>query len=158
MARALQLWNPFRELEEFRQGFDDLWERMLGEPRAPMLTGVRPALESLIKNGHLIIRADLPGIDPKTVEVTVTGDVLTIRGERHERKEEKGRDYLCREIRYGAFERSLSLPHGVKSDEIKASYQHGVLELTMPAPKELAPKKVAVQVEEADGAKGGKKS
>ncbi len=152
MARgSLSLWSPLREMERMRRNFDDLFERLVGEdafmPWRPGLTV--PAVESYIEGDKLVVRADLPGIDPKDVEVTVTGNTLTIKGSREQKREEKGRDFIHRELSYGAFERSLTLPQGVKTDAIKASYQNGVLELTMPAPKELSAQKVPIQVEVA---------
>ena len=95
-----------------------------------------------------MIRADLPGIDPQNVEISVTGDVLTIKGSREEKSEEKERNFVVKEVSYGSFERSITLPQGVKAEDIKAAYKDGVLELTAPAPKETAARKVAIQVEE----------
>jgi len=152
MARgALSLWSPLREMERMRRGFDDLFDRLLGdEALAPWRPGLTvPAVESYIEGDKLVVRADLPGIDPKDVEVTVTGNTLTIKGSREQKREEKGRDFIHRELSYGAFERSLTLPQGVKADAIKASYQNGVLELTMPAPKELSAHKVPIKIEAA---------
>ena len=93
------------------------------------------------------MRADMPGVDPKNIQVNVTGDMLTVRGNREEKKETKKRDFLRREVRYGSYEYSTSLPEGVKADNVKASYRDGVLELTATMPKELAPKEVKVRVE-----------
>jgi len=152
MARgALSLWSPLREMERMRRGFDDLFDRLLGdEALAPWRPGLTvPAVESCIEGDKLVVRADLPGIDPKDVEVTVTGNTLTIKGSREQKREEKGRDFIHRELSYGAFERSLTLPQWVKADAIKASYQNGVLELTMPAPKELSAHKVPIKIETA---------
>jgi HSP20 family protein len=94
-----------------------------------------------------VVRADLPGIDPKDVEITVTGDTLTIKGSREEQREEKDRNFVFKEVSYGSFERSIPLPAGVKADDIKPSYKDGVLELTAPAPKELAARKVPIEVD-----------
>ena len=150
MARgALSLWSPLREMERMRRGFDDLFERLVGEDAfMPWKAGLNvPAVESYVEGDKLVVRADLPGIDPKDVEVTVTGNMLTIKGSREQKREEKGRDFIHRELSYGAFERSLTLPQGVKADAIKASYQNGVLELAMPAPKELSAHKVPIKIE-----------
>lgn len=106
-----------------------------------------PPLESFIEGDKLILRLDLPGIEPKDVEVSTLGNLLTVKGSREEQKEKKGRNFLRRETLYGSFERSLALPQSVKSDAIKATYDRGVLELTMPAPKELATQKVPIQIE-----------
>src|SRR5581483_1962916 len=155
----LERWRPSRELERFRNEFDDLLERFgfdhdwfrfpLGReffaeweplPR-------HPAIETRVEDGKFIVCADLPGVDPKDVDIKVVGDVLTIKGSREEKREKKKADYLRREIRYGAFERSIPLPEGIKAEDLKASYHDGVLELTAPMPKEALPKEVKIQIE-----------
>jgi HSP20 family protein len=86
-------------------------------------------------NGTLVVRAELPGVDPaKDVEVTVEDGMLTITAERREedKKEEKG--YVRQELRYGSFSRTLTLPEGVSEADIKASYKDGILEIRVPAP------------------------
>ncbi len=148
MAKDPQQWSPFRELERFRRDFDDLFDRFFGggvsaaSPSAPA-----PKIESFVEEGKMIVRADLPGVDPDNVEVSVTGDTLTVRGARQAREEQKGRDFLHREVSYGNFERTLTLPKGIKTEDIRASYQNGVLELTIPIPKESATRKVPIEVE-----------
>jgi HSP20 family protein len=152
--RSLIPWRrheePFRELEEWHHDLDDLFARFMG--RTPFegtaFAGKgHPAMESFVKNDTLFVRMDLPGVSPKEVDVTVTGDVLTVKGERKHKEEKKEGDYTHEEIAYGSFERSMRLPGKVDADKIKASYDKGVLELSMPVPKELAPKKVSVQIE-----------
>ncbi|HLH77856.1 MAG TPA: Hsp20/alpha crystallin family protein [Candidatus Binataceae bacterium] len=150
MARAIQGWSPFRELDRFRRDFDDVFNRFFGSAGAPAAEFIgAPAIESFVENDKMVIRADLPGIDPKDVEVSVTGNTLTLRGSRESRQEDKERDFLHREISYGSFERSLTLPNGIKTEDIKANYHNGVLELTVPMPKELTSRKVPIQVGEA---------
>lgn len=144
----LQPWGPFRDLERMREEFDRLIDRFdrgwLGSFEIPRL---HPHIESFIEEGKLTVRAELPGIDPKDVQVDVTGNVLTIMGKREEKFEEKKRHFLRREMTYGSFERSIELPEGVKADEIKATYHDGVLELMAPVPKALEHKEVKVQIQ-----------
>jgi HSP20 family protein len=150
MANPIQTWNPFREMEHFRRDFDDLFDRFLGRGKrgGKEAGATEPAIESYIEGDKMVVRADLPGIDPKNVEITVTGDILTIKGSREDKREEKERNFVFKEVSYGSFERSITLPAGVKADDIKASYKDGVLELTAPAPKELAARKVSIEVGE----------
>jgi HSP20 family protein len=160
----LERWRPSRELERFRSEFDDLLERFgfdrdwLGSnwlSRLPLGRELfsdwelpaRPAIETRVDDGKFIVHADLPGIDPKDVDIKVVGDVLTIKGSREQKRETKKADYFRREIRYGAFERSISLPEGIKAEDLKATYRDGVLELAAPMPKEATPKEVKIQVE-----------
>jgi len=85
--------------------------------------------------------------DPKDIDISIVGNTLTIKGERKVAKEAKKEDYLFSEVRYGSFERVLTLPEGVRADNIHASYKNGILEVTMPAAKAALPKKVAIEVE-----------
>jgi len=152
MANEPRAWSPFRELDRFKRDFDDLFDRFLGGGASRQLPGQGPALESYMDNGRLIVRADLPGIDAKDVEITASDDQLTIRGRREQKREEIGRDFIHREISYGTFERVIKLPSGVNPDEIKASYNNGVLELTVPLPEQSRTRKVPIQ--SAEGTAG----
>ncbi len=157
MANNLQNWTPFRELDHFKRSLDQMFDHFLGNwnPMESMRGMSTPAFESYLDNDQLVVRADLPGIDPKDVEVTISADMLTIRGKRERTEEQKKRDYIHREVSYGSFERSITLPKGVNADQIKASYKDGVLELTMPAPKEIATRKVPIAIEGRSESDGG---
>jgi HSP20 family protein len=143
----LEVWSPFRELERFRKEFDDVFERVLGgaEHRRLGLWPVVPTVESFVQEGNLIMRFDLPGVDPGKVEVKVAGNLLTVSGSREEKYEKKGRTFMHREVTYGSFERTVELPAGVKSEDLKANYKDGVLELTAPLPKETVPRAIKVE-------------
>jgi HSP20 family protein len=150
----LEKWRPLSELERFRSEFDDLMERFAERDwwrkfDRDFFTSAmaRPAIESYVKDGNFVFHTDLPGIDPKNVDIKVVGDVLTIKGSREEKSETKKADFFRREIRYGSFERAITLPQGIKGEDLKASYHDGVLEITAPMPKEAAPKEVKIQVE-----------
>jgi HSP20 family protein len=148
MANDPKMWSPFRELDRFKRDFDDLFDRFLGGRITPAAqTAIVPPLESCVDQGKFMVRADLPGIDPKDVEITATGDQLTIRGKRARNEEERGRNFIQREVSYGSFERSVKLPEGVKPEEITASYRNGVLELTAPMAEDTKTRKVPIQVE-----------
>jgi HSP20 family protein len=109
--------------------------------------GWTPALESRVENGNLIVKADLPGIDPKEVSISVLGNQLTIEGERKREEKKEEKDYFYQEMSYGKFSRTIPLPEGVEADKVKASYKNGVLEITLPAPQQLASKKVQIEVQ-----------
>jgi HSP20 family protein len=160
----MEKWRPSRELDRFRREIDDLLERFgvgrdwfQGFPFDRDFFGewgpapARPAIETSVEDGKFVVRTDLPGIDPKDVDVKVVGDVLTIKGQREDKRETKKADLFRREIRYGSFERSIALPEGIKAEDLKASYQNGVLELSAPMPKEAVPKEVKIQVEGPKG-------
>jgi HSP20 family protein len=151
MARDPQKWSPFRELDRVRHDFEELLDHSLGSHAARQHHEhhgpATPALESFIDKGKLVIRAELPGVDPKDVDVTVTGDQLTIRGTRERSVDEQSCSFIHREFSYGSFERIVRLPGGINAEDVKASYNNGVLELTMSVPEQSKSRKVAVQVE-----------
>jgi HSP20 family protein len=149
--KSLTPWRPARELETFERRIADMFERFFGpwerERSVWGTEGWAPAIESKADNGNLIIKADLPGVDPKEVSISVLGNQLTIEGERkHEEKKEE-KDYFYQEVSYGKFSRTVPLPEGVEADKVKANYKNGVLEITLPAPKQLASKKVQIEVQ-----------
>jgi HSP20 family protein len=153
---ALVPWRPIRELETIQRRMDDVldqltrqffgprwWEHPRGEAAA-----WEPTIECYIANGTLTIKADLPGITAKDVTVSVLGKQLTIEGER--KRETKGEEpaYLYRELPYGKFSRTIPLPEGVDADKVKTAYQNGVLEITVPAPKQMISKKIPIEVQQ----------
>jgi len=148
--RALTPWRPFGELSTLHRDIDDLFARFFGDEERnwlrPFEMGSAPAIESFLRGHELVVRADLPGIDPKNVELAVEGDRLTIKGERKKVEEEKRANEFYREVSYGRFERTVALPAGVDPDAVKAEYHDGVLEITMKAPKDLKSKKVPITV------------
>jgi HSP20 family protein len=100
-----------------------------------------------VRDNTLWVKADLPGVDPKEVEVTVEGNRLTLRGQRKAESEGSENGYLHREVQYGSFVRSFTIPEGVKAEDIQAKYHNGVLELSVPLPAEVLPKKVTIAIE-----------
>lgn len=139
MAGTLTRWDPFGELSDLRARFDRMFDETLGRERS-----WTPAVDVVRENGNLVLRADIPGIKPEEVKIEIEDDVLTVSGEHEERKEEKDEHYVRRERRFGSFSRSMALPHGVDAKEIKAETHDGVLEVTIPLPKEA--KKETVEV------------
>jgi HSP20 family protein len=117
-------------------GFDlpDIWRRFLN---LDLPTEGWLRVEEAREGDDLVVRAELPGIDPeRDVEVTVSDGVLHIRAHREERSEEKDKDTVRSEFRYGSFVRNLPLPSGVKEEDIKANYKDGILEVRMPMGEE----------------------
>ena len=140
MPGTLPRWDPFTELGELRTRFDRLFDEWLdGRERA-----WTPAIDVVREDGHLVVRADLPGIKPEEVKIEVEDDILTVSGEHRESKVEKDKRYVRRERRYGSFSRSMTLPKGITAKDIKARTHNGVIEVTIPLPKEV--KKEAVRI------------
>jgi len=143
---ALLPIRPFRELEKMMRMWDR-FPRLLTEAEETAQEDFAPPLESFVKDGTLVVRADAPGIDSKDIEISVLHNVLTIKGERRSEKEVKKEDYLRREISYGSFERQMSLPEGAAADKVKASFKNGVIEVTIPLAKEVLGRKIPLEVE-----------
>jgi HSP20 family protein len=137
-------WRPFKELERLMRAWEPRFPRILEEFESEE---VAPPIESFIKNGNLVVRADVPGVEPKDIEISVLHDVLTIKGERKSDKEVKEKDFVRREIAYGSFERRVSLPPGTPADKIKATFKNGVIEVEVPLPPGVKSRKIPLEVE-----------
>jgi HSP20 family protein len=132
---------------------DRLFDSFLREPFGmldwPSFTGSEkwwPAVDVAETDKDLTIHAELPGIDPKEIDVSVTGDQLVISGEKKENSERKGDGFIHSESHYGSFRRVIPLPEGVDSEHVEAQYNHGVLTLTLPKTPVAAPKRIEVKV------------
>jgi HSP20 family protein len=140
-------WWPFTQVEEWHRDVDDLFSRFAVPGRFEGTAfGELPALESFTAKAKHVIRMDLPGVDAKEIDISLAGDVLTVKGERRHQEEVKQRDYARREIAHGSFERAATLPEGADTDKIQARFDKGVLEITMPVTTQTAPpKKVDIE-------------
>jgi HSP20 family protein len=143
--------RPFRELARVEREMEEMfnrfwrewpWPRMAAEAR-----GWSPAVDMIDRKEEVVLRADLPGLEQKDIEVTAEDGMLTIRGERKEEKEVKEEDYYCCERWAGAFARTLSVPPGVDTEKIRATFRNGVLEIHLPKTKEAKGKKIEIKVE-----------
>jgi HSP20 family protein len=136
-------WRPFRELDEWERRFDDLWGRPLS--RLPVEErGWLPAVDVFEKEDKFVVKAELPGIKEEDIDVSVIGDTLSIKGEKRTETEVKEKDYYRSERSYGSFYRSIPLPSNVDADKVEASFENGVLEVTLAKSAKVKPKKIAV--------------
>jgi HSP20 family protein len=149
---AIVRWEPFRDLvavqDRLNRIFDDTFR---GNPRGTeedwALGGQwAPSVDIFEHEGNLVLRAELPGIEPKDVDVHVENNVLTLRGERKFESEVKREKYHRVERAYGTFSRSFTLPNVVDTEKIKAEYKDGVLQVTLPQREEAKPKQIQVAV------------
>jgi HSP20 family protein len=150
MKGELAPWRPFRELERMRREMDRLWESFFEErPRRKIeeLGEWGPSLDLSETKNDLIVKAEVPGIDPKGIDISLSNDVLTIKGEKKQEKEEKEENYHFIERSYGAFSRSIRLPREVQSDKINASYKNGLLKVALPKSEEAKKKEIKIKVE-----------
>lgn len=127
----------------FQDTFDRLFEGFFGPPENGSSLWV-PPMDVVESEKDYCVRVELPGIDPKDVEISVEGNVLTLKGEKKQVHEEKGQGSTRSECVYGSFQRSLTLPEGVDADQVKAEGDHGVLEIRIPKPAAIAPRRIPV--------------
>jgi len=132
---AMQRWEPIIGLGSLDRDIDRLWSRMT----TPSSKGARtemgvfsPTTDVLTRGEDMVVRAELPGVAEKDIDVSVTDDVLTVRGRREQESESKEEGYVIRESFRGSFERSMSLPPGIDPSSVVASYSDGVLEVVIP--------------------------
>lgn len=140
----MQMWRPFESLRrEVDRLFEDFTTRPLRLPFrrpafdiepfwSPKSWVAIPAVDFVERPDAFEVHAELPGMDEKDVAVTISGDVLSIKGEKRQETEEKKPDFHLRERRFGSFERALRLPEGVDAEKIAASFKKGVLTVTLP--------------------------
>jgi len=141
-------WEPFRELMTLRQAMDRLFEESFVRPSrflGLLSAEVHPTIDMYQTPNEVVIKAALPGLKPEEVDIIITGDTLTIRGETKVEEEVKRENYLCQECRYGASSRSITLPSALKTEKAEASFEDGVLTLTIPRAEEAKPKTIKVK-------------
>ncbi len=148
--RRISAFRPFRELSELQEEMNRLWDTMWG-PRfwRPMRVFGReewiPAVDVLQKDNRVLVKAELPGLSEKDIEITVTEDALTLSGEKSEEKEVKEEDYYRCERSFGRFVRQIALPPGVDPNKAQASFKEGVLEIEIPLREAPVRKKIEIK-------------
>ncbi|RME87133.1 MAG: Hsp20/alpha crystallin family protein [Anaerolineae bacterium] len=141
----LTRWEPMREMITLREAMDRLFDEAFTRPFGPLLSTQFPAIDMYQTDDDVVVKAALPGMKADDVQISVVGDVLTIKGEVQEKEEVKKRNYHLREQRYGAFERSIRLPTEVVADKAKAEFEDGILTITLPKAEEVRPKTITVK-------------
>ena len=114
--------------------------------------GWAPAIEVFEKEDKFVVKAELPGMKEEDINVSIVGDTLTIKGERKAESEVKEEDYYCCERSYGSFSRSIAVPSNVDAKKIEASFEDGVLDISLPKVPEVKPKKIAVSAKKKEKA------
>ncbi len=147
MRTTLNRWEPFRGAATLQEQVNRLFGNVLEHSgEESNLTSWAPAVDIYETEHELVVKADLPEVDPKELDIRVENNLLTIRGERKFEKKVNEESYLRVERAYGSFSRSFSLANTVNSEAIKAEYQNGVLTLTIPKREEAKPKQIKVNV------------
>jgi HSP20 family protein len=141
-------WKPFREVSRLRREMDRLWDDFFGPGRKalrPVETEWAPAVDVSETADQVVIKAEVPGMEAKDIDISLAGDVLTIKGEKKSEREEKKENYHLVERTYGSFSRSLKLPTAVAADQVEASYKKGVLTISCPKKEEVKPKAIEIK-------------
>jgi HSP20 family protein len=142
--------RPFREMEEMRRRFDDdvarplmraIWERIPEEQR-----GWAPAIDIFEKGEDFIVKAELPGMKQEDIELAVSGDKLTVKGDKRTESGVQDENYHRAEIEYGPYYRSVTLPEDVDTKNVEATYENGVLRVTLHKAAGAKAKKISIQV------------
>ena len=142
-------WRPFgREFITLRREMDDLWSRFIGEtsPQRRASGEWYPSVDLSETKDGFTVKAELPGLNAKDVDVSLSVNILTIKGERKKEEEKKDEHHHYVERSYGSFQRSFQLPVEVKSDKIEATFDKGILKITLPKAEEAKKKEIEIKV------------
>ncbi|MFC1923822.1 Hsp20/alpha crystallin family protein [Chloroflexota bacterium] len=146
---TMMRWEPFRDLMSLRSAMDRLFENSFIRPSRfwPELERGELSLDLDMyqTDKNVVVKTTIPGVKPEEVDISLTGDVITIKGEHKEEQEVKEQDYFRKERRYGSFSRSIQIPVPVKGDKADAVFENGVLTLTLPKAEEVKPKQIKVK-------------
>lgn len=147
---ALIKWDPFREMVNLQNSINRLFDenfRFWRSPEAGLVEGWSFPVDIKETRDSIIVTAEIPGLNREDVKVSFADNQLTIRGERKKETKEEGDRYLRVERSYGTFSRVFTVDVPVKADEIKAKYQDGILEITLPKKEEVKPKDIEITIE-----------
>jgi len=147
-------WDPFRrrELVSLRDAMDRMFEEGMLRPPVPFGWGEESlAIDMYETDDNVVVKTAIPGVKADDIDVSVTGDTLSIRAETRQEEEVNEDNYLRRERRYGSYCRQITLPGGIKTDQAEADYNDGVLKLTFPKMEEVKPKSIRVQSRQQEG-------
>jgi HSP20 family protein len=142
-------WEPFTNLVGIQGEVNRLFDTFLGRPGVTGTQAMRawlPAVDLQETKDDLVLKVEVPGVREKDVSVSITGDLLTIKGERRWEDESKNQKFLHVERAYGQFERMIQLPLAVQADKVKATYRDGVLEITLPKAESLKPREIKIDI------------
>ena len=152
---VLTRWEPFREFSTLQDRMNRLFRETQGNSQDESLTSssFAPAVDVYEDEHDVTLKIEVPGIDEKDIDVRIENNTLTVHGERKIEKEEKEENYRRVERQYGSFTRTFNLPPTVDPEKVRADYDKGVLQITLPKKAEAKPKQVKVNVGQSAGQK-----
>src|SRR3982074_675127 len=146
---VLTRWEPFREFSTLQDRMNRLFRESYNEPgrdESLAAAGFAPAVDVYEDEHNVTLKIEVPGIDEKDIDIRVENNLLTVHGERKIEKEEKEENYRRVERQYGSFTRTFTLPNTVDTENVQASYDKGVLKITLPKKAEAKPKQIKVNL------------
>ena len=138
-------WEPVREMMTLREAMDRLFDDAFTRPISMSGGSVIPAIDLYQNADEVVVKAALPGLKVDDVQISVTGDTLSLKGEFKQEEEKKERAYHLREQRFGSFERTFALPTDVVADKAKADFENGILTITLPKAEAVKPKTIQIK-------------
>ncbi|MBI3173193.1 MAG: Hsp20/alpha crystallin family protein [Chloroflexi bacterium] len=138
-------WEPAREMMTLREAMDRLFDDAFTRPISMTGNLSLPVIDMYQTDDELVVKAAVPGVKAGNVQISVTGDVLSIKGETRLKEESKDKAWHIREHRWGSFERRIMLPTDVVADKAKAEFEDGILTITLPKAEEVRPKTITVK-------------
>lgn len=138
-------WEPAREMMTLREAMDHLFDDAFTRPLTLRDGWTAPAIDMYQTDDEIVVKASLPGVKADEVQINITGEILTLKGETKQVEEKKDKAWHMREQRWGAFERAIALPTEVVADKAKAEFENGILTITLPKAEEVKPKIINIK-------------
>lgn len=145
MSNNLIRWEPARDFMTLREAMDHLFDDAFTRPLSLRDGWTVPAVDMYQTDDEIVVKASIPGFKAENVQISITGEILTLRGEIKQEDEKKEKAWHIREQRWGSFERSVALPTMVVADKAKAEFENGILIVTLPKAEEVKPKTITVK-------------
>jgi HSP20 family protein len=141
-------FEPTRAIQNLKSEFDSLVDRFLDKPISAITGAASPSLDLSETDTEIHLSMELPGMEEKDVDLSISGDVLTIRGQKSHSREEKGKTWHITERSSGSFSRSIRLPASVRAEQTEATFRRGVLQVILPKKEPLQTRKIEVKTEQ----------
>ena len=138
-------WEPAREMMSLRDAMDRLFDDAFTHPLSLRDNWSVPAIDMFQTDDEIVVKAALPGMKSDEVQINITGEVLTLKGEVQQTQEMEEKAWHIREQHLGSFERSIALPTDVVADKAKADFENGILTITLPKAEEVKPKTITIK-------------
>jgi len=149
-SSPVQAWHPFEDMDRmFDQYFSRNWmhpfsKRWSESDRLTPFQGKLPSVDVIDRDKEIIVKAEMPGVDKKDLDISVTRNSVTIKGSTSQEEKEEREDYYRSEMSHGSYSRTLTLPANINEDKVKAKYKDGILELTLPKLEETKRQSIKV--------------